>query len=204
MEMVTSYPQTKEYSHADLSWDAGPIYELLVCSACSGVVLRRYFYHELRDAEDWLSEILYPEPFRVPSGLPEKIEAAYRQALSLKRADPNAYAVSLGHVLELVCHDRGAKGGRLVDQIKDLSDKEKLPATILELTQNLRHLRNIGAHSEPDKLTAVRIHGNTGELIGCESVGRPFFGCSGAFARLGSSRIDLRSRLRLSCPQFWA
>jgi uncharacterized protein DUF4145 len=157
MELVASYPQTTEYSHADLSWDAGPVYELLVCSACSGVVLRRYFYHELRDAEDWLSEILYPEPFRVPSGLPEKIEAAYREALNLKRADPNAYAVCLGGVLELVCHDRGAKGRRLVDQIEDLSDKGKLPATFLELAQNLRHLRNIGAHSDPDKLTATDI-----------------------------------------------
>ncbi|MDX6528482.1 MAG: hypothetical protein QOH41_772 [Blastocatellia bacterium] len=156
MELVT-YSKTEEYSHEDLSWSAGPIYELLMCSACDGVVLRRYFYHELRDAEDWPLEILYPEPLRVPLGLPDKIETAYREALNLKRTDPNAYAVRLGSVLELVCHDRGAKGSRLVDQIKNLGDRETLPATILELTTNLRHLRNIGAHSESDKLTASEI-----------------------------------------------
>jgi hypothetical protein len=156
MELITSYPLTQEYSHADLSWDAGPIYELLVCSVCSGVVLRRYFYHELRGAEDWLSEILYPKPFSVPTGLPEKIESAYRETLNLKRTDPNAYAIGLGRVLELVCYDRGAKGDRLVDQINALNNLETLPATILELTHNLRHLRNIGAH-EPDNLTAKDI-----------------------------------------------
>lgn len=90
-------------------------------------------------------------------GLPERIEAAYREALDLKRADPNAYAVRLGGVLELVCHDRGAKGGRLVEQIKKLGDQENLPATILELTHHLRHLRNIGGHSKADKLTAADI-----------------------------------------------
>lgn len=157
MELITSHPQTKEYSHADLSWDAGPIYELLLCSACSGVVLRRYFYHELKDAEDWLSEILYPKPFTVPSGLPDKIEAAYREALNLKRTDPNAYAVGLGRVLELVCHDRGAKGRRLIDKIKDLGDKGQLPASLRELAHNLRYFRNIGAHPETDKLAATDI-----------------------------------------------
>jgi hypothetical protein len=157
MEMITSHSQTKEYSHANLSWAAGPIYELLVCSACGGVILRRYFYHELKDAEDWPVNILYPEPFRTPSGLPEKIEAAYRHALNLKRAQPNDYAVALGRVLELVCHDRSAKGNRLVDQLKDLAHKEKLPPTIIEMTQHLRLLRNIGAHSESDKLTATDI-----------------------------------------------
>lgn len=157
MEVITSYSQTKEYSHEQLSWDAGPIYELMVCSACSGVLLRRYYYHELRDAEDWVSAILYPEPHRVPSGLPEKIEAAYREALNVRRANPNAYAVCLGRVLELVCQDRGGKGRSLFDQIKDLGDRGELPAAFVELAHNLKAFRNIGAHSKPGKLTATDI-----------------------------------------------
>lgn len=157
MELVTSYSKTEEHSHADLSWSAGPIYELLMCSACDGVILRRYFYHELRDADDWLLEILYPEPMSVPLGLPDKIATAYREALNLKRADPNAYAVGLGRVLELICHDRGAKRGRLFDRIKDLGDKGQLPLSLLELAHDLRNYRNIGAHPRLDQLAASDI-----------------------------------------------
>jgi hypothetical protein len=157
MEVITSYSQTKEYSHKQLPWDAGPVYELMVCSACSGIILRRYYYHELRDAEDWVSAILYPQPHIVPAGLPQKIETAYREALNVRRVNPNAYAVCLGRVLELVCQDKGGKGRNLFDQIKDLGDKGKLPGASVELAQNLRDFRNIGAHSKPGKLTATDI-----------------------------------------------
>jgi hypothetical protein len=75
MEFAAEYSQTKDYSHEEtnLSWEAGAVYELLVCPTCCGVLLRRYYYHELRDPEEWVPVILYPQPNKIPGGLPEKI-----------------------------------------------------------------------------------------------------------------------------------
>jgi Domain of unknown function (DUF4145) len=159
MEFVAEYSQTKDYSHEEshLSWETGAVYELLLCAACNGVVLRRYYYHELRDPEEWVPVVLYPQADKLPSGLPEKVKIAYEAAVKAKGIDPNAYAVLLGRVLELLSEDRGATGKTLFKKIENLADKGEIPRPLAELAHNLRSLRNIGAHANLGELTTAEI-----------------------------------------------
>lgn len=159
MEFAAEYSQTKDYSHeeSNLSWEAGAVYELLVCPACSGVLLRRYYYHELRDPEEWVPVILYPQPNKIPAGLPEKIKAAYEGANKVKGIEPNAYAVLLGRVLELICEDRGADGKSLFERLENLADKGEIPRPLVLMAHSLRSLRNIGAHASLGELSPTEI-----------------------------------------------
>ena len=154
MEYVAEYSQTKEYSHEEshLSWEAGAVYELLLCPACSGVILRRSYYHELRDPEEWVPIVLYPPPDRIPPSLPEKIKVAYQGAVKVKSIDTNAYAVLLGRILELVCEDRRAAGNSLFQKLENLGAKGEIPRPLVEMAHSLRSLRNIGAHASLGEL----------------------------------------------------
>ena len=158
MEHVAEYSQTKEYSddNSSLQWEAGAVFELLVCPACQGVTLRRYYYHEIRDPEEWPLDVLYPQPEKAPSGLPAKIEAAYQEAARVKNV-PNAYAVLLGRLLEMVCEDRQAVGNTLARKLDNLADRGEIPGPLAEIAHNLRGLRNIGAHAGSVDLTAAEI-----------------------------------------------
>ncbi|HEV2912372.1 MAG TPA: DUF4145 domain-containing protein [Pyrinomonadaceae bacterium] len=159
MEYVAEYSQTKEYSHEEshLSWEAGAIYELLLCPACNGVILRRYYYHELRDPEEWVPIVLYPQPDKLPLGLPDKIKVAYQGAAKVKGIDTNAYAVLLGRILELVCEDRRAVGNSLFQKLENLGRKGEIPRPLVEMAHNLRALRNIGAHASLGELSADEV-----------------------------------------------
>lgn len=158
MEHVAEYSQVKEYSDdtSSLRWDAGTVFELLICPACEGVTFRRYYYHEMRDPEEWVLDVLYPPPEKTPSGLPGKIETAYQEAARVKSI-PNAYAVLLGRLLEMVCEDRKAVGSTLARKLDDLAARGEIPGPLAELAHNLRSLRNIGAHAGPVELTAAEI-----------------------------------------------
>jgi hypothetical protein len=158
MEHVAEYSQTGEYADdkSSLRWEAGAVFELLVCPACQGVTLRRYYYHELRDPEEWPLDVLYPQAEKVPPGLPVKIEAAYQEAARVKNV-PNAYAVLLGRLLEMVCEDRQAVGNTLARKLDNLAARGEIPGPLAEIAHNLRSLRNIGAHAGPVDLTAGEI-----------------------------------------------
>jgi hypothetical protein len=158
MEHVAEYSQVKEYSDDkySLRWDAGAVFELLVCPACEGATLRRYYYHELRDPEEWILDVLYPQAEKIPSGLPVKIKSAYREAARVKNS-PNAYAVLIGRLLEAVCEDRKAVGNTLAKKLDDLAARGEIPGPLAEITHNLRSLRNIGAHAGPVELTAAEV-----------------------------------------------
>jgi hypothetical protein len=98
---------------------SGHIYELLLCPDCQGVILRRYYYHEMADPDAIKLNTLYPSPKEVPLALPDSIKQEYEAAL--KERHPNAHAVLLRRVLELVCRDRQASGSTLNAMLADLA-----------------------------------------------------------------------------------
>jgi hypothetical protein len=154
MERVALYDQTTDYvDDSAMSWNVGQYYELFVCPKCKKITLRSCWFHEGRDPDDWVFKTLYPLPDKIPLGLPSLIKDCFKEALKIKTISPNAYGVMLGRVLELVCQDRNADGKTLFAQLQDLAARGEIPNSIVEISHNLRDLRNIGAHATLGSLT---------------------------------------------------
>lgn len=159
MEIRTAVSQVK--SHEDLRteypWEEGPVHELLVCPACDGIVMRRYYWHDHYDPEDVQMEVMYPRSAEVPSGLPTVIQQEFEAALRVRSASPNAYGVLLGRLLELVCDDRGAEKGNLSARLKQLSERGEIPERLVEMAEKLHELRHVGAHAWVGELTSAEV-----------------------------------------------
>ena len=141
---------------APFDYDAGYIWEILECPACSEVMLRKNYWHSEIDysAEE---EIVYPRFFDKPIGLPIKIEKAYEAAQKVKSIDSNAFAVLLGRVLDLVCLDKNACGDSLHKRLQDIAQKGIMPEQLASMAHQLRQLRNIGAHADLGELNRSEI-----------------------------------------------
>jgi hypothetical protein len=131
-------------------WD----YTLLVCPACERPIITCEYSAAGYPAPE--TTTVFPTPDRVVRGLPRQIAQAYGSALKVKH-DPNAYAVLIGRVLDLICKDRGAEGETLFKRLNHLSEKGEIPTKLVDVAHSLRHLRNIGAHADLGTLTAGEV-----------------------------------------------
>ena len=159
MEVVATYSQVQDYDdQRGTSWEAGNVYELLLCPSCSGVTLQNYYWHSGRmDPSDVEPKILYPSDSKKPLGLPETIDKAYESALRVGPIDANAFGVLVGRVLDLICIDREAEGGTLSERLDDLALKGEIPGQLVQVAKGLRQFRNVGAHAELGELTATEV-----------------------------------------------
>ncbi len=159
MRVAVSHRETKrnKIEGADVSWDEHDDYQLLTCLSCKGVTLRRFREVPWRDEEAESEVILYPHAEKMPLGLPAPVTTAYQAANKVRSIDPNAYAVLLGRVLELVCQHRNAEGDTLYRKLEDLGNKGDIPRPLVEMAHELRQLRNVGAHASLGELTAKEI-----------------------------------------------
>lgn len=160
MEIVNEYSQLKSYDdpRSRFQWEAGTVYELLLCPACRGVTLRSYYWHDAAiDPSEVEYKVLYPASSDSPQGLPDTIQKAYDEANKVKAIDVNAYGVLIGRLLELVCEDRNASGKILVNRLEDLVSKGEIPEKLVGVANSLRNLRNIGAHATLGELTPGEI-----------------------------------------------
>ncbi len=160
MLIPASYSATKtqEDHENGFSWEAGQIYEVLVCQVCHEVTLRAYFWNDGMESEaDVTYRTLYPQNKGIPLGLPSNIQKEYATALRLKPIDSNAFGVSLGRVLELVCADRNAEGRKLEEKLSDLAAKGEIPSKLVDVAHNLRKFRNVGAHAHLGELTSDEV-----------------------------------------------
>ena len=157
-EIVANYSRVAAHEDNDGStWDAGDIFELLLCPVCNKVSLRTYFWHEFAEPEDIETEILYPLADKAPVGLPPKLQSAYLAALKVKAIDPNAFGVLIGRLLELTCIDRSAQGKTLNEGLKDLAARGEIPEKLVAVADGLRNLRNVGAHPILGELTLAEV-----------------------------------------------
>jgi len=160
MEIIGEYSQVRDYDdpRSGLSWEAGPVYEVLVCPACHGVVFRSYYWHDMAiDFSEVEYKVLYPAESSTLTGLPDSIKRAFDAAKKVRAIDANAYGVLLGRLIELICEDRKATGRTLAEKLKDLSEKGEIPSKLLPIANSLRNLRNIGAHAVLGELTPAEL-----------------------------------------------
>lgn len=157
MEVVASYDLVRTHEDATSGFNAGPIWELAICPACSRLTLFQIDYCSDYGPSRWRFKVLYPELEEGLGGLPPEIDKAYSAALKVRRIDSNAYTVLLGRVLDEVCIDRGATGNSLYKRLNSLAQRGEIPNQLAEMAHQLRQLRNIGAHADLGELTSAEV-----------------------------------------------
>jgi Domain of unknown function (DUF4145) len=155
--LKSSYDSPEDDYYYGYQPEEGYKYELLLCLSCKEVMLWKYFEADYTDPEDITIETLYPSAKSRLSGLPYRIQNAYEISLKVRVIDANAYAVLLGRILEMVCEDREATGKDLFNKLQDLAAKGEIPSKLVGVADNLRHLRNVGAHASLGELTKDEI-----------------------------------------------
>jgi hypothetical protein len=156
MEIVAEYSNVEAHEDRGVYWEAGPVYEICKCPACSGVTFRRYFYHDM-DPSDVEYEVLHPKLEKGLRGLPANIDKGYQAAQKVRNIDANAYGVLLGRVLDFVCEDRQATGDTLDEKLKSLAGNGEIPSKLVEVAAGIRKLRNVGAHANLGELTEAEL-----------------------------------------------
>lgn len=145
----SAYPEPYDYD------EEGYDYELLSCQVCKKVTLLETYNPPY--GKDCITKTLYPSATLRLSGLPSPIQQAYELALKVRVIEPNAYAVLIGRILEMICQDRKAVGKDLFKQLNDLATKGEIPTKLVGVAHSLRLLRNVGAHASIGELTSEEI-----------------------------------------------
>jgi len=78
--------------------------------------------------------------------VPKHITQIYEEAALIQKASPDAFAVQIRRGLEAICAERGIKGKTLNIGLKELAERGEIPKVLVEATDVLRLLGNVGAH----------------------------------------------------------
>jgi hypothetical protein len=159
MRVIGTASNTQRHEEDDgFTWEAGTIYEVLLCPACDEVTLLGGQWHDgMDDPSEWSPTVLFPPERHRVAGLPKQVRMEYEAAQKAASISPNAYAVLLGRVLDCVCADRGANGGTLAEKLNDLASRDEIPKQLAEMAHKLRQLRNVAAHADLGALTKEEI-----------------------------------------------
>lgn len=143
-------------SQFPLEWEAGFIYQVLRCYSCKDVTVYQLAVHSELDPEGIdrsYDRILYPSLPESPRALPKSVQAAWDAAMRVRKIDPNAFAVLLGRVLDVVCIQEQSKGDTLFKRIEHLAVEREFPEHLTTAAHGLRKLRNFGAHGDLGQLS---------------------------------------------------
>jgi hypothetical protein len=154
MELIGRMDDIEAYwDYGEAPFRSGWIYSFLKCPNCRKPNLLRNWVESCVDSASFEDEHLYPKAAVVAAGLPPEVEREYQAAQKVKGVSPNAYAVLLGRLLELVCTDRGATKGDLNRRLAELASRGEIPERVVEMANALRELRHAGAHAWVGELT---------------------------------------------------
>jgi hypothetical protein len=161
MQVVGTHDEVREV-HDDEdpfndSYHEGLVYTMCVCPSCHKITVVEEEVNSRASPSHLGKSIIFPQPARIPDGLPSSVERAFAEASSVRTVNPNAYAVLLGRVLDKVCQDRNVEGENLNSKIRILADRGEIPKPLSEIAHSLRQLRNVGAHADLGDLTADEI-----------------------------------------------
>jgi len=96
--------------------------------------------------------IVFPEIKPIDESIPKTIAECYKEALEIKWKSPSTFAVLIRKCLEGMCRDRGLNSGNLYNDLTELAKKGEIPPLLVEMTDTLRTLGNIGAHWSDEKM----------------------------------------------------
>ncbi len=135
-------------------------WRILICSTCSKPTIEEDTQKVDRNiiaSRSTNTTILYPISSIKLTNIPEKIGKKYMEALNVRKVSPGSCAVMIGRTLEAVCNHENAQGRNLAQKLNDLALKGRIPNTLAEMAQQLRELRNLGAHDAEDEVTEMDV-----------------------------------------------
>jgi len=122
-------------------------YFITLCESCN-VISIYYASDEIYLPENFnKAKILFPHQRINLFLLPDTVRKCYTEALSVKGANPNAFAVLIRKSLEAICDNQGIKGNNLFSKLSNLIQIKEFPDSLNEISSLLRRLGNIGAHN---------------------------------------------------------
>lgn len=119
---------------------------LTVCEICKNPLLYGKYHYSTEEEDFQKSGLLWPKQKKLSGKVPQIIREYYKEAIRIKRIAPSAFAGQIRKCLEALCDARKIKKGKLVNRLKDLSDKGEIPKHFIEMADILRFLGNIGVH----------------------------------------------------------
>jgi hypothetical protein len=125
-------------------------YYLVKCKTCKGISL--YTDIDGMGLFPDTTHLCYPKPPRLGEGIPKAISALFEEALKIENLSPEAFVMLIRKVLEHICKDQKAKGKNLKEQIQSLGRQGIIPSTLLQMSEVLRLIGNIGAHDVTYKI----------------------------------------------------
>ena len=133
-------------------------YYIASCGTCNDILL---YYSEIQPVPRDMfiyADLIWPKEEYLPATVPERVRNFYLEAARIKRIAPNAFAVQIRRGIEAVCDDRGIKQGPLNKRLKQLSSKGELPTLLSDMTNILRIVGNIGAHSSEREVRPIQVN----------------------------------------------
>ena len=116
-----------------------------VCQTCNQILV----YGNLEEVleEGFADAVLLWPKFGLNKAVPERIRDIYDEASRIEHTAPNAFAGQIRRALEAICSERGATKGTLVENIQELANRGEIPKTLVEASDLLRLIGNIGVHA---------------------------------------------------------
>ena len=129
-----------------------------VCETCNNILLYQAFINIPEDENFHLTDLIWPDRGVLHRAVPKAITECYAEAARIKNLAPNAFAVQIRRALEALCDDRGTKKGTLQHRLRDLASRGEIPPVLVEMTDVLRLLGNIGAHAADQSVKPGHVH----------------------------------------------
>jgi len=126
-------------------------YALLRCSHCSGISLA-----EIVPDFDYLAVVYPPEKRFLNLELPKIVNTSYQEAIRCERSKiPLATVVMVGRTLEALIKEFYPEQKTVFEGLEKLKDDGIISQEIFEWANELRVLRNIGAHAVDDTIELI-------------------------------------------------
>lgn len=136
---------------------------LLECLSCSNPTLVERWHLEDTNSYDDSGEqetvagpfeaVCFPTISTALDNLPDAVARAYGEALKVRPVSPSACAVTVGRTLEAVRKHEQVAGRSLADKLRDHANSDKIPPRLGQMAQQLRAIRNLGAHAAEDEVS---------------------------------------------------
>jgi Domain of unknown function (DUF4145) len=129
---------------------------LTVCPSCKQSILAGQYESAGEYGDEWeAASRLWPKPSRVIAWeIPDVVRVSLDEADRCFRATAfTATAVMCGRALEGVCVNHKTKAKTLAQGLEELKDKEIIDKRLYEWGQELRKLRNLGAHASAERVS---------------------------------------------------
>jgi Domain of unknown function (DUF4145) len=128
-------------------------YTFVHCSRCSKPAV---FYREDIgkgfDGESYY-RVYPPQDRHIGYHLPDTVRQSYEEAVRCELARTSmACAVMVGRTLEAVCHEFDPSVRSIFDGLKSMHSKGVISDELLEWANELRSLRNLGAHATTERI----------------------------------------------------